>query len=167
RAERNQPEPVADAHQMDGALPAESRRHPGLPRWIVGPVVDLDARAEPPPRGVRAVRARADEAELPFQKTDTAAGVDHPARGDGARPARAGQRNAMRAVRLERDRSDTAIVQDLRAALGVGAQEEILQPPAIELERRDRRKHGRPELHALRDVPIVAVWKEVPEPELL
>src|SRR4051812_47412314 len=45
RAERNQPHPVADAHQMYRALPAQPGRHAPAPRLIVGPVVDLHSRA--------------------------------------------------------------------------------------------------------------------------
>jgi len=34
-AERNQPEPVADPHQVDGALPAEARWHARAPGRVV------------------------------------------------------------------------------------------------------------------------------------
>src|SRR6266851_9086909 len=72
----------------------------------------------------------------------------------------------MRAVRLERDGSDAAVVQHVGAELPVGAQQEVLEPPAIELKRRHGWEYRRPELDPLREILIVAVWKEVAEPEL-
>jgi hypothetical protein len=62
-AERDEPEPVAGAHQVDRALPAQPRRDPRLPRRVVGPVVNLDARIDPPPGRVGAVRAGLDQPE--------------------------------------------------------------------------------------------------------
>src|SRR5438876_7371170 len=73
----------------------------------------------------------------------------------------------MQTVRVERDRPDAAVVQHLRPKLGVGLQQEILQPPAIELKRGNQRKVRRPELDALGDITVVAVRKEIAEPELL
>src|SRR5438034_3438936 len=73
RAEGDQPEPVADSHQVNRALPAEPRRHARLPRGIVRPLVDLDPRAEPPPRRVRAVGARTNQTELPLEQADAPA----------------------------------------------------------------------------------------------
>src|SRR5438067_1233216 len=166
-AEWNQPQPIAEAHQTDGALPAKPRRHARLPRGIVRPVVDLHPRAEAPPRGVRAVRARTNQAELALEEADAPARVDDPARGDVARAARALERHAMRAFAVEGDRFHAALVDDVGAELGVGLQQKILEASAVELKRRHRRKPRRTELDARRQLAVVAVRKKVAEPELL
>ena len=56
---------------------------------------------------------------------------------------------------------------DLDAILAQRRQQEVLEAPAIELERGHRREVRRPELDAARDVAVVLVREEVAESELL
>src|SRR5688572_12526366 len=78
-AKGNQPHPVADAHQVHGALPSQAGWHARLPGGIVRPVIDFDARADAPPRRIGTVGAALEQAEPPFDQTGTPAGVDDPA----------------------------------------------------------------------------------------
>ena len=72
----------------------------------------------------------------------------------------------MRSAPVELDRFDAPVVEDRRTELGVGAEQHVFEPPAIELERRHRREIRRPELDALGDVAVVVVGEEIAEPEL-
>jgi hypothetical protein len=165
-SERDEPDPIADAHEMVGALPAQARCDSCPPRRVARPVVDADPRAHAPPCGVGAVSARADQPELSFEQPRPATGVDHPARRDLVGPAGSGQRHAMRTARAEHNRSDAAAIEHRDADLGVGAEQHVLQPPAIELKRRHRREIRRTELDAVRDVPVPVAGEEVAQPEL-
>jgi hypothetical protein len=113
------------------------------------------------------VRARPDQAELPLQESRPAAGIDDPPRGDLMRALRAGERHPVHRRLVEHDRLHAVPVQHRGAHLGVGAKDEVFEPPAIELERRHRRKPRRAELDTRSQIAVVAVREEVAQAELL
>src|SRR5206468_4221727 len=58
-------------------------------------------------------------------------------------------------------------VEHGRAQVRVRLEQKVLEPPAIDLERGDRREIRRADLDPLGEIPIVAVREEVPQAELL
>ena len=165
-AERDQPDPVAGAHQVIGAQPAQPVRHARLPCGIAGPVVHFHARADAKPAGVGAVSARPRQTELPLQQSRSTAGIDDPMRRHLARAAGRGQRDPVRPGWLEIDALHPAAVDDFDAGRSFLREEVILEAAAIELEGRHRREHRRPELEPVRNVAVVAVREKIPKPEL-
>jgi hypothetical protein len=109
--------------------------------------------------------ARARESELALQQAGAAAGIDQPACGDLAGSGKAGKPNPMN-VRAERDPLDATAVQHVDTRCPLGREEMVFEAPAIQLERRNRRKDRGPKLEATRDVAIVAFREEVAKSQL-
>ena len=166
RAERDEPHPVAASHQVVGAVPSLARRDACFPRRIAAPVVDVDAALDPPPAGVRAVRARARQSQLPPDDAGAAARIGDPPGSHRSSCARRLELDLMECL-AERDAADGARIVHLDALLAQRRQQIVLEAPAIELERGHGRVFRRPELDAARDVAVALVREEVAEAELL
>ena len=152
---------------MVRAEPALAAWHPPAPVRIVAPVVDLDALRDAEPAGVGAVVGGSRQPELAANQACAAAGVGEPSRPHLPLLPVAGF-DADRVVQgIQSDVFHRAVVEHLDAALAQLGEQQVLEPAAIELERRHRRKHRRSQLHAPGDIAIVPLREEVPQPELL
>ena len=122
-SERDQPHPVAHAHQVVRALPAEPRRRRAPARPDRSTSRRCGRASSRATSGVGAVRARADEPELALQQPGPAAGVDDPARRDlgATRRVRTATRDADRCRRARSIRPGSRRGPSRRAPRWCGA----------------------------------------------
>ena len=164
--QRNQPRPVALAHQVVRAEPALTGWHPRLPGRIPGPVVDFHSLLDAEPCGVGAVRHRSRQPELTPNQAAPAAGIDQPPGLHGAGAAWTREFDGVRAP-LQLDALHRAVVDDLHAGIAYGRQQPVLETATVELKRRHGRKRRRSKLGPTADVVVRSLRKEVPETKLL
>ena len=110
---------------------------------------------------------RSSQPEPAANQTGAAAGVHQPSRPHLSLLPVTGF-DADRVVqRIERELLHRAVVEHIDAGRPQLGEQQVLEPAAIELERRHRRKHRRSQLDAPGQIAIVALREEVPQAELL
>ncbi len=164
-AERNQPHPIAHAHQMIGAVPARLVGHAGRPRPVGNPVVEPHTALDAPPARVGQVRDLAGQPQAAAHQAGAAAGVDEPARRDGARPVGRIELDAVMRI-TELEVLDRGAIEHADAVRPVRVEQPVFQPAAIELEGGDGREHRRPQLETGAEVAVVAGREEVAQSKL-
>ena len=109
------------------------------------------------------------QSELAADQSGAAARVGDEARLHGADAAGALDVDdvVLRPALVQSDAPDLAAVQHLDAGGDEIVEQRVLEPPAIELERRHDRELRRAELDPPGDVAIAGVREEVAQPELL
>ena len=137
------------------------------PFRIVAPVVDLDTLGDPEPARIGAVIGRPGQPEPAANQAGAAAGVHQPSRAHLSLLPVAGFDADGVVQRIQRELLHRAAVEHIDAGTPATRRAEVLEPAAIELERRHRREHRGAQLHAPGKVAIVALREEVPQSELL
>ena len=167
RSKRDEPHPVAAAHQVVRTEPALTARDSPAPLGIVTPIVDLDALGDSEPTRVRAVVGRSCQTKLAANRACAAGGVHDPSRTHLSRPPVTGFDPDRVVQRVQSEVSYRAVVQHFDAGLPQLGEQVVLEPAAVELERGYRRKRRGAQLDAPSQIAIVALREEVPQPELL
>src|SRR5687768_5582965 len=140
-SEGDEPHPVATSHQMVRTEPALTARDSPAPIRIVAPVIDLDTLGHPEPTRIGPVSGRSSQPELTAYQPGATARVHYPSSPYfSCLPV--GSLDADSVVqRIQYEWSlHRAAVEDFDVRRPQLGEQQVLEPPAVELEGRYGRK---------------------------
>ena len=175
RRQRNKPDPIARADQVDGGQPAVRRVAARQQLGVVAPIVDVDPIRDPEPDRIACVVIAVGQIELALDQPGAAGGVDEPARAQFAPLAGSNafavphtlHHHPMRLIALaDFELANHAGVGEPHAQFARPHTERIFKYAAVDLPRPGRQESAGAQLGDLRQIGL-AVGEEKPKAELL
>ena len=163
RRQRDQPHPVALAHQVVGAVLADPRlRRQSQPLGVRRtPLLEVEPAGEPEPGGVDVVAGIGGQPELALDQRGSPGGVDDPPSGGRRALADQVERDPVRIT--EFDLLNTGSPGEVDATSSGTGGELVLEQATVDLIRLKRRVGHGTELDALGDIRVAGGRREEPQ----